>query len=206
MGRLSVTAARTARALAVSGAAGLLLFSGMLPAAAAATNLSASGSGANESPAALATDTVAGTFAVDADAGSFTYTVSFQGGETAAAGHIHKGAVGANGDVVIPLDAAVINAGGTATVTADKALLADIAANPAGYYVNVHTATYPKGAARGQLTAGTGTTPTAVNAGTGGQFAASNSGMSGATVALLVGGALVLIGGAGVLTARRRNS
>ena len=166
--RLSVV-----RVLAVAGATGLLVAGGALPASAATVTLSGSGSGADQSPAASASDTVSASFDVDAAAGTLTYTIAFKGTEPATMAHIHKGAAGTNGDVVVPFDAAVVNAGGTATVTVDKALLDAIVADPGGYYVNVHTATYPKGAARGQLTTGSGKAPSAVSAGTGGQFAAS---------------------------------
>lgn len=194
------------RALAVAGACGLLLAIGISPAAADSVSFSASGTGANEVPAGVATDKVSGTFQIDQAAGTLTYKVSFQGSEPAAAGHIHKGAAGASGDVVVPLDAAVINAGGSATLTVDKALLAAIVADPAGYYLNAHTASHPAGAARGQLVSGKGAAPTAVAAGTGGQFAALHAGMSAPMVALLAGGGLVLIGAAGAFTVRRRRS
>lgn len=191
------------RALAVAGVAGLMLAAGALPAAAATVTLSGSGSGTEEVPAGSASDKVSGTFDIDTTAGTLTYKIAFQGTEPATMGHIHKGAAGVSGDVVIPFDAAVINAGGSATVTVDKTLLEAIVADPSGYYVNVHTASHPAGAARGQLMSGTGTAPSAVSAGTGGQFAASQ-GASPALLALTVGGGLLLVGAAGFVVSRRR--
>jgi hypothetical protein len=195
---------RALRALAVAGAAGLLLAAGALPASADTVSLSGAGTGADQVPAGSASDKVAGTFDIDTTAGTLTYTVSFEGSEAATAGHIHKGAAGAKGDVVVPFDAAVINAGGTATVTVDPALLAAIVADPAGYYVNVHTASAPAGAARGQLVSGGSAAPTAVAAGTGGQFAALHSGPGAGLLILLGGAGLLAIGAAGLTVARRR--
>ena len=69
----------------------------------------------------------------------------------ATGAHIHVGAVGESGDVVVPLsepDASGV-ASGCATVEAD--VVAAIVANPVGYYVNIHTSDFPDGALRGQL-------------------------------------------------------
>lgn len=192
------------RALTVAGACGLLLAAGALPASAATETLSGSGSGTEEVPAGAASDKVSGTFDIDTTAGTLTYKISFQGSEPATMGHIHKGAAGVSGPVVVPFDAAVINAGGSATLTVDPTLLDEILADPAGYYVNVHTASAPAGAARGQLMSGSGTAPSAVSAGTGGQFAALHDNEM-PLIALGVGGALVLAGAAGALTVRRRS-
>ena len=202
MTRLRITAARM---LAVAGVCGLVLLGGVSTASAATTGLTASGNGSAETPPANAGDTIAATVDVDAQAGTITYTVSFQGSEPVVAGHIHKGAAGVSGPVVVKLDEAVINAHGTATVTVDPTLAAAIAADPAGYYVNVHTKSHPSGAARGQLSASSGYAPTAVNAGNGGQFAASQTGLGGPMVALLVGSVVVLIAAGGVYTARKRS-
>jgi hypothetical protein len=69
------------------------------------------------------------------------------------AAHIHKGAAGVNGSVVFgffnPPGSVVVNDG---CRSGPAALLADIANHPGDYYANVHTRTYPGGAARGQLT------------------------------------------------------
>ncbi|MEP6981826.1 MAG: CHRD domain-containing protein [Nakamurella sp.] len=200
MNRLRLTAVR---ALAVAGVCGLML-AGALPAAAATVTLSGSGSGSEEVPAGSASDKVSGTFDIDAAAGTLTYKISFQGSEPATMGHIHKGAAGTKGDVVVPFDAAVINAGGSATITVDKAVLDAIVADPAGYYVNVHTATAPGGAARGQLMTGSGTMPSAVSAGTGGQFAALHDSGNTALIALLAGAGLLVVGAAGAVTVGRR--
>jgi hypothetical protein len=72
------------------------------------------------------------------------------------AAHVHVGAVGHAGAVVVPLFAAPgglpANITGVAgTVTADAAVVRDIRRNPSGYYTNIHTADFPAGAIRGQL-------------------------------------------------------
>jgi CHRD domain len=72
-------------------------------------------------------------------------------GETVTKLHIHQGVKGTNGDVVVDLTEAALANLLTGSVTADKAVVARIAANPGNYYVNVHTAAFPNGAVRGQL-------------------------------------------------------
>ena len=66
------------------------------------------------------------------------------------AGHIHIGAAGVNGGVVI--DLGVDTAEFEACVDGvDPALLRAIGRNPSGYYVNIHTTAVPSGEIRGQL-------------------------------------------------------
>ena len=67
------------------------------------------------------------------------------------AAHIHKGAAGTNGPVVVPFNAPGADGTSTGCATADAALISDILANRAGYYVNVHTKEHPAGAIRSQL-------------------------------------------------------
>jgi hypothetical protein len=68
------------------------------------------------------------------------------------AAHIHKGAAGVNGPVVVPFTAPDANgeSSGCTTTTA-ASIIDDILANRAGYYVNVHTKEHPAGAIRAQL-------------------------------------------------------
>lgn len=90
-------------------------------------------------------------------------TVSAQGfpaGTALIASHIHSGAPGSNGGVFVSLGLApgevtFPNGSGSFTrrglpLTADEAN--SILANPAGFYLNIHTAANPGGVARGQLT------------------------------------------------------
>jgi hypothetical protein len=84
----------------------------------------------------------------------------FPAGTVLTASHIHPGAAGANGGVLVNLGLAageVSFATGSGsftkqgiTVPADQAN--SILANPAGFYLNIHTAANPGGVARGQLT------------------------------------------------------
>lgn len=74
-------------------------------------------------------------------------------------GHIHEGAAGTNGPVRIDtgLKAGdlVLTGGGVSfsrTVNGDAAIIAQVIANPAGWYVNFHSTLHPGGVIRGQLT------------------------------------------------------
>ena len=69
----------------------------------------------------------------------------------AAAAHIHTGAAGVAGDVLVglaPPDATGVSGG---CVSAPRATIKAILQAPAGYYVNVHTSDFAAGAIRGQL-------------------------------------------------------
>ena len=79
---------------------------------------------------------------------------------TITASHIHPGALGVNGGVVVNLGLTageiVTNASGAATITknginVDPALAQTIINNPAGYYFNSHSTLNGGGVARGQL-------------------------------------------------------
>lgn len=68
--------------------------------------------------------------------------------------HIHEGPPDVAGPIVIDFTGliATSRAGRIAgCVSADPALVADVAANPADFYVNVHNMLFPAGAIRGQL-------------------------------------------------------
>ena len=64
--------------------------------------------------------------------------------------HIHIGAGGTSGNIVLPLStgATFLTKG---CVPASATLISAIAANPHGYYVNIHSKQYPGGAVRAQL-------------------------------------------------------
>ncbi len=65
--------------------------------------------------------------------------------------HIHKGAAGIAGPMVVPF-LAPMDGSISGGVTASHDQIEAIAHDPAGFYVNVHTTSFPKGAARGQFT------------------------------------------------------
>ena len=93
-----------------------------------------------------------GTAAVKTRGTEVCYDLKWTGVDVTMA-HIHKGAAGTNGDVVVnffanesPLDAS----SKSGCVQAKAAVVEGLAANPSNYYVNLHSPEFPKGAIRGQ--------------------------------------------------------
>ncbi len=158
----------------------------------AETEYEASLSGTSEVPANQSTAT--GTFSATLNAtGDLEWTLSVPTITDATAAHLHLGAAGENGPVVVSLFTApstgavdTITTSGTATATSLVGPLAgDFAAfvtalNAGEIYVNVHTTALPAGEIRGQVaesTAGSGDgTLTAPTFGTGNVGAAVFSG------------------------------
>jgi hypothetical protein len=96
------------------------------------------------------------TIEIDRNARTLCYAITTQNvALPLLAAHIHVAPAGEAGPVVVPLFSQPVN---TATVPRtcltglDKNLLKDILRSPQDYYVNVHTAPFPNGAFRGQLT------------------------------------------------------
>jgi CHRD domain len=87
--------------------------------------------------------------------GTICYSAKVQAiGREITGAHIHLGAVGVAGDVVVDLDpfgADITGNKAAHCVTTTPETAAAIIANPSGYYVNVHTTDFPGGAIRGQL-------------------------------------------------------
>jgi hypothetical protein len=66
--------------------------------------------------------------------------------------HIHAGAAGVNGPIVVDFTALLPSGIGCGVITStDKHLVQKIRQHPEQYYVNMHTAEFPGGAIRGQL-------------------------------------------------------
>jgi CHRD domain len=102
---------------------------------------------------------------IDVAGGRVCFDIKYSDTGTPNRGHIHSGAAGVNGPIVVPFfelrpgDAPVtdprhdeIEQGGIEDcVSADPVLLADIVANPQNYYVNIHNTRFPGGAIRCQI-------------------------------------------------------
>jgi hypothetical protein len=121
------------------------------PATAAITKFQTELTGAAEVPGPGADKGMGeATLSFDSDKNQVCYMLHAMGTDTPTMAHIHKGAAGAAGGVVVGLTAPADGMSqGCAPLAAD--VLADIVAHPADYYVNVHSAAFPKGAMRGQL-------------------------------------------------------
>lgn len=69
----------------------------------------------------------------------------------AFAAHIHAGAAGVAGPVVVGLAPPTDGTSSGCVLDVDKDVIKAIRQNPEDYYVNVHNADFPPGAVRGQL-------------------------------------------------------
>ena len=126
----------------------LFLIAALLPAAAHAQSYTVVLSGAAQVPgpgdpdaAGMAVVTISGT--------TIRYVVLAQNTAAPTQAHIHEGAAGVAGNPVVTLDVNAM-AGGVVENVPQNVIDA-IRANPAGYYLDVHTSEFPDGAVRGQL-------------------------------------------------------
>jgi hypothetical protein len=139
----ALTIVATCLALASVGLAPAVAEAGGVPAIPLNTEQETTGS--NTGASGFFSYTISGT--------DFCYTLEARDLSAAAlAAHVHVAPRNTAGPIVIPL---TVGSGTsfivTACTTAAAELLAAIAANPGGYYVNVHTPTFPGGEIRGQL-------------------------------------------------------
>ena len=86
--------------------------------------------------------------------GTLCYGVTVNRIENPVAMHIHEGAAGKNGGVVVSMTPPATGNPGSSSdciTELDGKLLNKIRKNPANFYVNVHNPGFPAGAIRGQL-------------------------------------------------------
>jgi hypothetical protein len=118
--------------------------------------------GTNELPAADPDGRGRAKVTIDAEGGEVCFSVRFDRTGTPNRGHIHIGGANDNGGIVVPLfelvglpaderNDALEQNHLEGCVPGDPEVLEAIVANPDGYYVNLHNARFPAGAARGQL-------------------------------------------------------
>lgn len=123
-----------------------------LAAPVSAQSLSAHLSGAAEKPNPGDPDGAGhATIKVDTAKNEVCYTLSVEKIAAATMAHIHKAPADAAGPVAVPLTKPDAAGKSTGCATVAPEVAKDIAANPGGYYVNVHNAEFPPGAVRGQL-------------------------------------------------------
>ncbi len=139
------------------------------------------------------------TVTLDTGSGQASFTINVSNITLpAAAAHIHEGARGVAGGVVVPLTAPDANGTANGSAAVDAALLQRMMDNPAGFYVNVHTTDFPGGAVRGQLAAA---------GGAGAPTTMPNTGASDGAPTLIFGLALLaLVAGIGLTWNGRRRT
>jgi CHRD domain len=94
---------------------------------------------------------------LEVDGTQVTFAVSWRNIGAPTMGHIHEGTAGTNGAAELPLFMTAMpdstSAGAGSVTVTDPSLVAALISDPAGYYLNLHTAAFPDGAVRGQLRA-----------------------------------------------------
>jgi hypothetical protein len=92
-----------------------------------------------------------GSVTLDSDARTVCYELKVALDPPATAAHIHRGYVGTNGPIVVPLDAPSSGSSSGCREGVEAALIVEMVGNPSGFYVNVHNAAFSNGAIRGQF-------------------------------------------------------
>lgn len=104
-----------------------------------------------ESPAGDPVGTGTGEFHLRAGQGQVCYQLAAKNLPPAVAAHIHRGGAGVSGPVVVPLTTPNTSGASSGCTAAARSIVSAILAAPASYYANIHTAEFPAGAIRGQL-------------------------------------------------------
>ena len=94
-----------------------------------------------------------GSFTAVIDGREMCYGIAVKDIGDPVAAHIHRGGRNKNGPIVVELDPPSSGDPGSSSgcVRLSRKLSRAIPRNPSKYYVNIHNAKYPDGAARGQL-------------------------------------------------------
>ena len=90
---------------------------------------------------------------VNSGQGTVCYDITVENVDPILAAHIHIGGAGVPGGIVVHLPPGGGQISGC-TSGVDRDLIKAIRQDPSAYYVNVHNAPFPAGAARGQLEKG----------------------------------------------------
>jgi hypothetical protein len=118
------------------------------------TNLQALLSGASEVPPADVDGAGVAGISIDVNTNQACALISVTNIAAATAAHIHQGAVGVNGPIVVSLPVPTAGSATGCTTGLTPTILQNIVANPAAFYVNIHNGEFPDGAIRGQLETG----------------------------------------------------
>ncbi len=94
-----------------------------------------------------------GTLSIDDATNVISWSFTYSNIASPAAMHIHTGAAGEGGGVLVPLNVEMGGEAGTlvGSTTGDAADVMAILASPSDYYVNIHNGDFRSGAIRGQL-------------------------------------------------------
>lgn len=94
-----------------------------------------------------------GTLSIDPSTNMVSWNFTYANIAAPTAMHIHTGAAGVAGPVLVPMGVATSGGPGTliSMTTTTAANVNMILSNPTGFYVNIHNTPFPAGAVRGQL-------------------------------------------------------
>ncbi|MBU6428160.1 MAG: CHRD domain-containing protein [Cyanobacteria bacterium REEB65] len=122
---------------------------GLLVAQANSVHLSATLTGRAETQPGALSAAGSADITLDPSSGQVCYDLSTTNLSGITAAHIHQGAPGQAGPIVVPLPITATSLKGC--TSASLQTVRAITGQPQNYYVNIHTTRYPAGALRGQL-------------------------------------------------------